>query len=1011
MSTHRVFRWRRVFAFISVFLSTLLAAIYLIISTEAGTRWLIQQAEYYTPIKFDTSNGNLVTGLRVNGIELATETLSVHVENAVINLDFWQLLFNQQLKLAELSASRINVNSADSDTPSDTHLPSLPALPVAIDIRQLDFAVIKINDHPNLSLAAANISLKQQNLAWTSLNIATDQANIKSNGQWQSSSLQATLNTKVVWQQADMSGELALKGPLKQLALTHQFKQNDITIATQGVMAIKALDDIHIDVDNQLSPLSIDDLSIENAIFNVKSDTNNILLEVNAGLTHPHSGAVTLTSKGSGTLADGFSINSQLQALRGTIDIASIVELQPNLTLSNTFKGQHLQLNDSLIWPLDAPLATGIAGKFNLAITDTLAWSLEQFVLSGKLAESPIRLELAAHNEQDRIEISKLEGYHLNDRLKARAIIVDKLVTGSGLLDIDNLQRYRSDLQGDSHVAFQLSTTLDNWQQDNHIKLQASSTSLQMGSLTLGGIKLDVQNDGHDLQASLQSDYLHQGPLALQDIKQTFIGTLSEQTVNLNGQGSSVLIFEGKAIALPPLMLDAQWFAKGDQQARLTLNAQDDNVIIESQFNVARDQQLSGHLSLHSPQLSWLKQFSPRIDAMQGQFNATSRISGTTLNPELSTQLELQIAKLELIDPNISLQAMSLAGELNPKGEVTFKGHAEQGGKPINIVGNGWLVGEKALSLNAHIDAKQLSAHTPKVDIAISPDIDLHVSQHTLSVNGSLTVPNANIELSQLPNPSYSTSPDVIVVGREPSPQQQGLKHDVDLSIIIEDNTVIKAAGLATKLKGNVHFKSQSQRPDYVQGKLIMVDGRLNSSGQDLYIKKGELIFTGSPDNPGLDIIAMRKITNPDIEVGLHITGTLKNMKTEVTSAPTIDASRTLSFLAFGKDITQESEDADSNAQLMSAAVSLGIGQSSQLIQSLRRSTGLDELAAVANDSGSASLIAGKQLSSKLFARYRYDMADAIGVLLLRYTINQQWSIEAESGNDTSVDVLYRLGD
>jgi translocation and assembly module TamB len=279
-------------------------------------------------------------------------------------------------------------------------------------------------------------------------------------------------------------------------------------------------------------------------------------------------------------------------------------------------------------------------------------------------------------------------------------------------------------------------------------------------------------------------------------------------------------------------------------------------------------------------------------------------------------------------------------------------------------------------------------------------------------IRGEIGVPMADIEISKLPNPSFTQSNDVIVIGREAPPATKSIKQDIAITLKIDDKVVIKAAGLATKLRGALQYTSPPNKPAQLQGKLDLVDGSLTSQNGDLSIKRGSLLFTGSTDNPNVDIVAVRQIESPAIEVGLHITGTVKDLRTAIISTPAIDQTRALSYLVFGRDITQDDQgDNNSNAQLMSAAISLGIGQSSNLVQNLKRSIGLDELAAVANDSGTASLVAGKQINNKLYARYRYDMAEALGVLLLRYRLSQRWTLEAESGADNSIDVLYRLGD
>jgi autotransporter translocation and assembly factor TamB len=1003
--------WRRGIAALSVVIAILFGGIYITLATETGTRWAFAQLEMYIPIHIKVVHGNLINGLAIEVVEYQNQDISINAKNSVINLDLWLLLFNQQLKISELSSDSIEITTKTSESSSNNTLLVLPSLPFTIELKRLNLDNIKINDFDPMSVLAERITFAQQSLSWQSLVYAFQDISLQSNGDWQSGSIRQSLNTRIEWQRDAINGSLDLQGPLNQLNLKHDFYLTDVHVFSTGSIAINALNDINIELDNELDPLLIEGLNIEKANLKVNTNLQDVDFSLTAQLNQPQTGAIKLTSEGSGPITHGFKIISQIDILSGHITALSDVSLHPELIVKNTFEGTSLHFAELSFWPLDAQLTANIKGQLNVQIRNNVQWSLPELSLEGTLAENPLILELAAKNDTEIIEITKLNAYHINDKLAARAILNKKYLTGSGVLKVADWQHYLRNLKGDSEVEFQIATDLNHWQESNHITLLANSEKLSIGTFDLGGITLNLQNEGHLFEASFASEFLQQGKLAMQNLNQQISGNISQDKVTIEGNANSQLIFQGKSIELPPIAVSAHWQAKGEKQAEIKLTSNDTNLELNSQITLARNHQLQGEITLLSPHLKWLQEFSPRIKDIDGYLEVNSLIAGRFESPSIETNLLLEVADLNIIDPNIALQQIKLNGALNALGEMTYQGTAKQQNKPINIDGRGWIFGDNSPRFNVHIDAEKLSANTPKIEVAVSPNIDIAYANQNIAIKGAITIPNADIEVSQLPNPSFNVSPDVIVVGRKSKSKETTLEHIIDLDVIINDNTLIKAAGLATKLKGKLHYKSQTNRADHIQGKLFMVDGRLNSSGQDLFIKKGELIFTGSPDNPSLDIIAMRKITSPEIEVGLHITGTLKDMKTEITSSPLIDSSKALSYLAFGKDITQDTETSDSNAQLMSAAMSLGIGQSSQLIQNLRRSTGLDELAAITNDSGSASLIAGKQLSSKLFARYRYDIAEALGILMLRYTINQQWSIEAESGNNTSVDVLYRLND
>ena len=51
----------------------------------------------------------------------------------------------------------------------------------------------------------------------------------------------------------------------------------------------------------------------------------------------------------------------------------------------------------------------------------------------------------------------------------------------------------------------------------------------------------------------------------------------------------------------------------------------------------------------------------------------------------------------------------------------------------------------------------------------------------------------------------------------------------------------------------------------------------------------------------------------------------------------------------------------------------------------------------------------GKALSPRLFVSYGISIAEAINTIKLRYTLNDKWSVKAESGLEQSADFEYRI--
>ena len=83
------------------------------------------------------------------------------------------------------------------------------------------------------------------------------------------------------------------------------------------------------------------------------------------------------------------------------------------------------------------------------------------------------------------------------------------------------------------------------------------------------------------------------------------------------------------------------------------------------------------------------------------------------------------------------------------------------------------------------------------------------------------------------------------------------------------------------------------------KGSIRTVRGTYFAFGQRLDIDRGQLIFDGPLDNPGLDIVALRR--NLAVEAGVAVTGTVKVPVIQLTSNPPVPDSEKLSWLVLGQ--------------------------------------------------------------------------------------------------------------
>lgn len=1017
----RRLRWRRWIAVLVIAIGSVMMSLYVVLATNDGSRWLLQKVGESVPYNSSDIDGNVISGLSIGQLRMELPSAVIGIENASINLDLWPLLFTQELRIASLSIDTLTVTTRPSEqASSDTALPLLPALPVRAVLNKLSLKNIIIDDAVPMGLTLDSLSLIDQRLKWKRVVFTRADLALNSSGEWLANALTQQIKTKTRWSMGSMGGELVGEGPLRAWKLNHSFNAGGALgggqVFSDGSIQVLAIDDINLTLNNQISGVRGPGWSVASQQLSVNTDLTSFTVSGDIALNSEQAGDVTGNVDAEGTLAEGATVTLDLVTLGGRGQLTSRIDWQPTLTIRGDMQGRGLRLDQLAAWPLDSQAIAALNVRFAAQKDgEAINWQVSKAAIDGVLGDAPLTLEAQANGSPDNIRLEHLFLRHLGNWIESRGELQGQQAALEFSANFSDLSPYRAGLLGDAVVNGNVHTALDNWQRGSDIEVNLISRNLQSGDSRTGGLSLQLSNSGQQLNGQLSADFIHSGDIALEDFKHSLEGDIGRDSVSVAGTGGGQLIIGGQRFPLPSPTSQWRWYRQGESLLDINLQASNDRFGLLASANIDRQQQLRANAELAVTALQWLSDFNPRLETLDGSAQFHAEVSGPLDTPDalnITSQFSVDAPTISLIDPTIRLNDNRIEGALMRDGSFTFSGHAQQGDKPIALLGSGQLLGDDSPTLQFSLNADGLRATTPKVEIAVSPDLNLDINPSLLKVRGSIAVPLADIEVSQLPNPSYSRSEDVVVVGRKAPETSTTLQQDIDVTLRLDDKVVIKAAGLATKLRGELRYSSVTGRPAHLQGKLDLVDGSLSSQSGDLSIKRGSLIFSGSTDNPGVDIIAVRKIDSPAIEVGLHITGTLKDLRTAIVSIPAIDQTKALSYLVFGRDITQDDGDSgNSNAQLMSAAISLGIGQSSSLMQNLKRSTGLDELAAVANDSGSASLIAGKQINSRLYARYRYDMAEALGVLLLRYRLSQRWTLEAESGADNSVDVLYRLGD
>jgi translocation and assembly module TamB len=139
----------------------------------------------------------------------------------------------------------------------------------------------------------------------------------------------------------------------------------------------------------------------------------------------------------------------------------------------------------------------------------------------------------------------------------------------------------------------------------------------------------------------------------------------------------------------------------------------------------------------------------------------------------------------------------------------------------------------------------------------------------------------------------------------------------------------------------------------------------------------------------------------------VQLAGTVNAPVTRVFSEPSMSEADALSYVLFGRSLSNS--EAQETATLESAAVSMGLRQALPIIQRVGETLGLDELSVQSTTTDTGELMAGKQISPRLYIRYSYGLFNRIGGLLMRFSLSERLSLETRSGDNRAMDLIYTV--
>lgn len=392
-----------------------------------------------------------------------------------------------------------------------------------------------------------------------------------------------------------------------------------------------------------------------------------------------------------------------------------------------------------------------------------------------------------------------------------------------------------------------------------------------------------------------------------------------------------------------------------------------------------------------------------------GRFGApevTGRLSGKNL------LVRNALEGVQLSDGVIELSLQGLKAQVE---RFEFKG----GDGRLQLTGDATLGESPRVQLQVAAEQFLLLGRVDRRVVA-SGQATLEMNKETLKVDGQFKVDEGLIDFSRGGAPGLDDDVSVVnasgTAAAEVNPAPAGpapappkgtpvRTNAVSLRVNLGEKLRIKGRGIDTALRGDLRISTPGGRLA-VNGAVRTERGTYAAYSQKLVIERGELNFTGPVEDPRLDILAVRP--NLDVVVGVAVTGTALNPRIRLASEPEMSDSDKLSWLVLGR--APDGLGQADTALLQRAAMALLAGENGGGSDKFLSTIGLTDFSLRQTGEGEVRetvVTLGKQLSQRWYVGYERSVNATTGTWQLIYRAAQRFTVRAQSGDDSAVDVVW----
>jgi translocation and assembly module TamB len=427
---------------------------------------------------------------------------------------------------------------------------------------------------------------------------------------------------------------------------------------------------------------------------------------------------------------------------------------------------------------------------------------------------------------------------------------------------------------------------------------------------------------------------------------------------------------------------------------------------------------LSGRVQAQLPRIGVWSLLAPPGWRLRGSLGADITVAGTRAQPELSGPLQADDLALRSVVDGIELRngrlRAQLAGQKLVVSEFLLRGSEEGGGTGGTLLAYGegtWTPQGPLFTANAQLSQLRASIRSDR-QLTVSGPVVARMDRTGTSVTGDLRVDRARIVIPDETPPRLGddvlvrNAPGVAATEEErkqrpPATQAGGRTVTLRIGFDLGSDFRVSGRGVDTRLAGTLQVQGSGIGTPQIVGLILTVGGTYEAYGQKMNIERGELRFTGAPDNPALDILAIRP--NLTQKVGVLVSGRAQSPHVELYSDAGLSEAETLSYVVLGRSSAGGGAE---TALLQRAATALLAGRGGTG-KGLVGKLGLDDLSVSPDGTSGAVVRVGKRFADNFYAAYERSLSGAMGTLFIFYDVSRRVTVRAEAGERTGVDLIF----